>query len=495
MAERGAHLASSATALDGAPSVFEALAQDGLVSAVRPALGHACKVLAESSPALFGQAWRRFDELYLLLDFLLQRHSLLRHSASFSENFYDLKRVPERPGTPAGSRLPRREFFLSLALLVAAPYLRRKVEQMVARIREEMDCGIHLPDSRSVKLYRAFLATYPFVHMTWEGVCLWHQLSYALGRGRHHSPLLRFAGVRLVCRLPLDGAGPEEGPRVLPRHHGSAVSSGCWGRWRRTPPSTSRPHSPSPSSSCSSSRVSTRSATWGRVSWAAAAAAAHRRSCCPTCRRHRRPFTCTQMRSWGMGRPCRPACVPCADGAAPTTRRWRRQAWCCATRARTATCASVAAVPSRATRPGRSTSCASTRPSTRAAVAADPRAHAAPTASSRARESRRSPTAVPAPPPRHSPALRGAGPVFPAAALPAAALLPKLPAAPCPRAAPLPSRVLSARVRRLRVATAPGFQNGRRRWTRSCVGVRGQRRPGYLQIYIFTGRRDKAGEC
>nr|XP_032823630.1 peroxisome assembly protein 12 isoform X2 [Petromyzon marinus] len=223
MAERGAHLASSATALDGAPSVFEALAQDGLVSAVRPALGHACKVLAESSPALFGQAWRRFDELYLLLDFLLQRHSLLRHSASFSENFYDLKRVPERPGTPAGSRLPRREFFLSLALLVAAPYLRRKVEQMVARIREEMDCGIHLPDSRSVKLYRAFLATYPFVHMTWEGVCLWHQLSYALGRGRHHSPLLRFAGVRLVCRLPLDGAGPEEGPRVLPRHHGGVL--------------------------------------------------------------------------------------------------------------------------------------------------------------------------------------------------------------------------------------------------------------------------------
>ncbi|XP_061417998.1 peroxisome assembly protein 12 [Lethenteron reissneri] len=225
MAEHGAHLASAATALDGAPSVFEALAQDGLVSAVRPALGHACKVLAESRPALFGQAWRRFDELYLLLDFLLQRHSLLRNSASFSENFYDLKRVPERPGAPAGSRLPRREFFLSLALLVAAPYLRLKVERLVARIREEMDCGIHLPDSRSVKLYRAFLAAFPFVHMTWEGVCLWHQLSYALGRGRHHSPLLRFAGVRLVCRSPLDGAGHEDGPLALPRHHGGVLGA------------------------------------------------------------------------------------------------------------------------------------------------------------------------------------------------------------------------------------------------------------------------------
>jgi len=43
MAERGAHLTTAAPAEDR-PSVFEVLAQDSLMAAVKPALLHAVKV-------------------------------------------------------------------------------------------------------------------------------------------------------------------------------------------------------------------------------------------------------------------------------------------------------------------------------------------------------------------------------------------------------------------------------------------------------------------
>ncbi|XP_051891489.1 peroxisome assembly protein 12 isoform X2 [Pristis pectinata] len=94
MAELGAHLTAGLAASSGRPSIFEVVAQDTLMSAVRPAVHHLCKVLVESNPARYGFLWRWFDEIYTLLDFLLQRHYLSRTSASFSENFYGMKRIP-----------------------------------------------------------------------------------------------------------------------------------------------------------------------------------------------------------------------------------------------------------------------------------------------------------------------------------------------------------------------------------------------------------------
>ncbi|XP_008945269.1 PREDICTED: peroxisome assembly protein 12, partial [Merops nubicus] len=145
--------------------------------------------------------WRWFDELYVLLDLLLQQHCLARCSASFSENFYSLKRIPagdrgERPLATAG--LPKGQHWKSLLLLVLVPYLKGKLEKLVSSLREEDEYSIHPPSSSWKRFYRAFLAAYPFVNMTWEGWFLIQQLSYILGKAEHHSPMLRLAGVRLV---------------------------------------------------------------------------------------------------------------------------------------------------------------------------------------------------------------------------------------------------------------------------------------------------------
>ncbi|XP_053560819.1 peroxisome assembly protein 12 [Bombina bombina] len=196
MAERGAHITSASPA-DDRPSIFEVVAQESLMAAVRPALHHVVKVLAESNPARYGIVFRWFDELYTLLDLLLQQHYLSWASASFSENFYGLKRMA-LGSTGKQRHLPRNKYWRSLLLLVLVPYLRVKLEKLVKKLREEQDYSIQNPTSFCKKCYKAILASYPFVKMAWEGCFLFYQLRYILGNTRHHSPLLHLAGVQLA---------------------------------------------------------------------------------------------------------------------------------------------------------------------------------------------------------------------------------------------------------------------------------------------------------
>lgn len=220
MAEAGAHLTS--TSASEQPSVFEVLAQESLMEAVRPALRHAVKVsdiapphlgvfysfhiwrcspsqvLAESNPSSFGCLWRRFDEIYLLLDLLLQNHFLSHCSASFSENFYGLKRVSGGRGASLLLGLHRKSHWRSLLLLCLVPYLRAKLEAMLEQQRDEADFSIQLAQSRSQKLYRAAVAAYPYASSAWQALSFCQQLLFISGVARTHSPLLWLARVRLA---------------------------------------------------------------------------------------------------------------------------------------------------------------------------------------------------------------------------------------------------------------------------------------------------------
>ncbi|MED6262897.1 hypothetical protein ATANTOWER_028857 [Ataeniobius toweri] len=196
MAEAGAHLTS--TAVNEQPSIFEVLAQESLMEAVRPALRHAVKVLAESNPSCFGFLWKRFDELYMLLDVLLQNHFLSNCSASFSENFYGLKRVSDRQGLTAHLGLCRSSRLRSLLLLFLVPYLRAKLEVTLAQQREEEDFSIRLAQTRNQRFFRAAVAAYPYVSSAWQAWNFCQQLLFVFGVSRTHSPLLWLANVRLA---------------------------------------------------------------------------------------------------------------------------------------------------------------------------------------------------------------------------------------------------------------------------------------------------------
>ncbi|XP_061567046.1 peroxisome assembly protein 12 [Cololabis saira] len=209
MAEAGAHLTSTA---NQQPSIFEVLAQESLMEAVRPALRHAVKVLGESNPSRLGFLWRSFDELYLLLDLLLQNHFLSSCSASFSENFYGLKRVPGGRGLHGGRWLHRKSRWRSLLLLCLLPYLRAKLEGSLARQRDEEDFSIRLARSRSQRLYRAAVTAYPYVSSAWQAWVFLQQLLFVFGATRTHSPLLWLAGARLARLSAQDILDLEQKP-------------------------------------------------------------------------------------------------------------------------------------------------------------------------------------------------------------------------------------------------------------------------------------------
>ncbi|XP_036745712.2 peroxisome assembly protein 12-like [Manis pentadactyla] len=158
------------------------------------------EVLAESSPARYGFIWRWFDEIFTLLDLLLQQHYLSKTSASFSEKFYGLKRIvmgdTHKLQRLASAGLPKQQLWKSIMFLVFLPYLKVKLEKLVSSLRED-EYSIHPPSSCWKQFYRAFLAVYPFVNMAWEGWFLVQQLQYILGKAQHHSPLLSLAEVRL----------------------------------------------------------------------------------------------------------------------------------------------------------------------------------------------------------------------------------------------------------------------------------------------------------
>lgn len=194
MAEAGAHLSSSAA--PELPSIFEVLAQESLMEAVKPALRHAVKVLAESNPSRYGFLWRCFDEFYLLLDVLLQNHFLSHCSASFSENFYGLKRVFGHQQGPL--RLSSKCYWRSLLLLCLVPYLRAKLEALLAKHRDEEDFSIRLGQSRCQRMYRAAVAAYPYISSAWQALVFCQQLLFVFGVAKSHSPLLWLARVRLA---------------------------------------------------------------------------------------------------------------------------------------------------------------------------------------------------------------------------------------------------------------------------------------------------------
>ncbi|XP_077869705.1 peroxisome assembly protein 12-like [Saccoglossus kowalevskii] len=178
MAEFGAHL-TSATADEDKPTIFE--------------------VIAERNPSRYSWLYQYSDEVYTIIDLLLQQHFLSTTCASFSENFYGLKRVPIIPGKQKVG-LPRSEHLNSIMLLVIVPYLKIKCDALFERWKHEWLDGIGVSQSQrdSLKKFsQIYLAVYPYLHMTWQGSHLSYQLAYLFNKSSYHSPLIRMAGVKL----------------------------------------------------------------------------------------------------------------------------------------------------------------------------------------------------------------------------------------------------------------------------------------------------------
>ncbi|XP_031551332.1 peroxisome assembly protein 12-like [Actinia tenebrosa] len=212
MAEYGAHLNQSASS--EAPTFFEVIAQESMTSVLRPAMTYALKTIASSHPDNLGWLWRYGDEIYSVMDYVLQNFYLKKYSGTFSEHFYGLKRLsiwtssstqingsPQSTGVAdTQSKLTDRQRYYSLLTIVVIPYLKLKLDQYFERLREETGeavCYVPRRQKFLQHLKRIFVTVYPFLHCTWESIFLCYQLMYMFSSSITHFPLLHWIGLKL----------------------------------------------------------------------------------------------------------------------------------------------------------------------------------------------------------------------------------------------------------------------------------------------------------
>ncbi|XP_066251862.1 peroxisome assembly protein 12 [Euwallacea similis] len=189
MAESAANFT---TTVQNKPSIFEIIAQKSLNDTLYPALQKVALFLSSSFPKKFGFLNLYYDEAFLACNGLLQCYYLMYYDASFSENFYGLKRILSNE-----TQLTNREKEISLLFLVAVPYFKRKLEEKIQIYRIQNAEGQLTKDfkSRSKKLLIYAHSTF---EVLWNLATLNNYLKYMSEQTDVQIPLLNILGLKFI---------------------------------------------------------------------------------------------------------------------------------------------------------------------------------------------------------------------------------------------------------------------------------------------------------
>ncbi|KAK1755820.1 Pex12 amino terminal region-domain-containing protein [Echria macrotheca] len=201
------------------PSLFELLSEQQLSSLLPPTLRYLLTVLTHRYPRRLLPLLNRFDELYALLSLAVERHYLLTRAGSFTEHFYGLKREPslasEIPRAASGApslvrdalRLSRRDIRRNLFVLIAIPYLKRKLDEAyeVDAPRALLGAAYNQPPPQNAPARErlAFYArwflrnVYPSLNAAYYFAVLAFNLAYLFDGSRFHDPFLWLIGTRV----------------------------------------------------------------------------------------------------------------------------------------------------------------------------------------------------------------------------------------------------------------------------------------------------------
>lgn len=224
MSLQQSHLASSQHAVGKQPSIFDILSQESLMTSFKPAVGHLVKFMAFVNPQRFQTAHYYYDELYCLFNLLLQNQYLKKYGASFSENFYGMKRIFCATGRPPVKYWARMR---SLVLIVIWPYVCDKLDAWHPVLLDRLRYAPNGTRNIRVRMTRIFVRVWPWIKTTMMFATAVLQLWYILGRSTVPSPFLWLSGVRLENLTQQDIETFEK----IPMHLQSAgIISRVW-RW------------------------------------------------------------------------------------------------------------------------------------------------------------------------------------------------------------------------------------------------------------------------
>lgn len=212
------------------PSFFEMMAQQQMMPTFKPALKYIFSVLSQRNPEM---DWfvRHNDELFHAGWLLIEHHYLKYYGASFSENFYGLKRqrIQPVPGDGKDSfEMTGKDKLLSLFFLVVVPYLKQKLDKLyevTSGHSSLMEFGFTPPEDilpqnpESLGSFyhrffkKLFLTVYPYMNALYEGLFFIYQLLYLYDKTNYYTPFHHLQRLAMK-RLTLQDMETQETSRV-----------------------------------------------------------------------------------------------------------------------------------------------------------------------------------------------------------------------------------------------------------------------------------------
>ncbi|KAK5638789.1 hypothetical protein RI129_013084 [Pyrocoelia pectoralis] len=190
-----ANIAHFTATLNAQPSIFEVIAQNSLNKLLHPAFQKLATFLGELNPSKFGWLVEFNDELFLLLNGLVQVHYLRTTGASFAEYFYGLQRV-----SILNEKLTDAEQKLSLLFLVLLPYFKVKVDARIQLYKIE-NADNYLPSNTSTACKRAAIVLHSLFHCLYGFWTFVQYLRYLSNASCHQTPSLQLLRLKLAYAL------------------------------------------------------------------------------------------------------------------------------------------------------------------------------------------------------------------------------------------------------------------------------------------------------
>ena len=134
--------------------------------------------------------------MYTLLELAIQHQFLKNHTSTFTEHYYDLKRIYN----PAHAKyIPwlsneKKRHWMSLSFVVLYPYLQLKLENRFRNVKED----IEVKHNNNISLYNKLLYwIYPLLHATENLWTLYYYIMYAISKCKYPSPIFHILRVEL----------------------------------------------------------------------------------------------------------------------------------------------------------------------------------------------------------------------------------------------------------------------------------------------------------
>ncbi|KAK9721538.1 ubiquitin-protein ligase peroxin 12 [Basidiobolus ranarum] len=201
------------------PSLFELVAQDKMRDMLQPAVRYVLTVYAQRYPRYLLRIVNKFEEVFNVVMFFVERHYLRRYGGTFAENFYGLKRTRTQK-IEESDKLTERDIYNSLFFSIGLPYLKSKLDSLYEKVSggsgallfgDEFSAlgrsqspteQLSSKEKFKARIKKLFKTIYPFINCAYHLAALGYNIGYLYDRTAFYTPWLRLIGVQ-VRRLDI----------------------------------------------------------------------------------------------------------------------------------------------------------------------------------------------------------------------------------------------------------------------------------------------------